>query len=245
MIPLVKICNSGKSEIVITDLTQDSNEYVTETVEDATEYYQENKFKYSETYTVNIIQKNNIDKEEIVDCLITDHSSHLDEVYYKIPEDGFYTIHHLILPTKEWLEANLDKIIDRNIYICDGESIFQYKEGELFETTPEELLTIDFSASTISKLSLDQFSIYYLYDCYINICKQIFNSANLRCLEKSNIDPFKRDFLWMTINVIKYYVELNQLLEAQRLLEEINFCGGMCNGENVFEQQTSGCGCGK
>ena len=49
----------------------------------------------------------------------------------------------------------------------------------------------------------------------------------------------------MTINIIKYYVEMTQLLEAQRLLEEVNFCGGMCNGQDVFEQQASGCGCNK
>ena len=55
MTPLVKICNTGKCAIVITDLTQDSNEYVTESIPDAEAYYERNKFKYSETYTINII----------------------------------------------------------------------------------------------------------------------------------------------------------------------------------------------
>jgi hypothetical protein len=35
-------------------------------------------------------------------------------------------------------------------------------------------------------------------------------------MNKDNIEDliFRRDFIWMTINVIKYYVEVDQLWEA-------------------------------
>ena len=57
MTPLVRICNIDKCSILITDITQDSNEYIPEDIVDTEVYYTKNKFKYSETATINIIQK--------------------------------------------------------------------------------------------------------------------------------------------------------------------------------------------
>ena len=45
----------------------------------------------------------------------------------------------------------------------------------------------------------------------------------------------------MTINVIKYYVELGQLMEAQRLLEELIKCGGICNDTQSPGKKSCGC----
>ena len=252
MKPIVKICNTGKCSIVITDLTQDSEEYVTESILDAEVYYERNKFKYSETCTINIIQRNTATSEEILDSIITDHTSYLDEIHYQLQQDGFYTIHHFIIPTVDWLKQELEKehsILEKNIelYVCDCNTIYRYYDGTLTEVSPEVLSEINTENTTISRISIDQFSICYLYDCYISLCKQIFKRINYRCMNKSNLDEikFKRDFLWMTINIIKYYVELNQLLEAQRLLEEVNFCGGLCNEQKTVKQQSSGCGCNR
>lgn len=252
MKPLVKICNTGKCSIVITDLTQDSEEYVTESILDAEAYYERNKFKYSETCTINIIQRNTATSEEILDTIITDHTSYLDEAHYQLQRDGFYTIHHFIIPTVDWLEQELKKehsILEKGIelYVCDCNSVYRYCDGTLTEVSPEVLSEINTENTTISRISINQFSICYLYDCYISLCRQIFERINYRCMNKSNLDEikFKRDFLWMTINIIKYYVELNQLLEAQRLLEEVNFCGGLCNEQGIVKQQSSGCGCNR
>lgn len=252
MTPLVKICNTGKCAIVITDLTQDSDEYVSESVPDAEAYYERNKFKYSETYTINIIQKNTVTSEEILDTIYTDHSSYLDEIHYQLEQDGFYTIHHLILPSLEWLQGELEKehsVLEKDleIYVCDCSNVYRYYKGELTQVSSEVLAEINTENTTISRTSIDQFSICYLYDCYVSLCRQIFERINYRCANKNNLDEikFKRDFIWMTINIIKYYVELNQLLEAQRLLEEVNFCGGLCNEQGLSEQQSSGCGCNR
>ena len=66
----------------------------------------------------------------------------------------------------------------------------------------------------------------------MSLCKKIFEGINIKCLN-NNSDLFEaiynRDFLWMTINVIKYHTEFGDLLEAQRLLETINSCNGLCN----------------
>ena len=49
MTPKYKICNIGTNRIVITDLTQDSYEYIEEQEVDTEQYYEQIRFKYSET----------------------------------------------------------------------------------------------------------------------------------------------------------------------------------------------------
>lgn len=250
MIPIVEISNANKYEMVIADVTQDSTEYLPESLTDVEVYYRKNKFKYSETYTVNIIQRTTTVDSQIIDTIFTDHTSYLDEAHYTMQQDGFYTVFHLILPSVEWLKKELEKkdsILDTDmgIYVSDCENIYYYKDGELYIKSSEEIALVNTENTTISRIEFDRFSIYYLYDCFLSICKQIFSKINYKCLDKSNLNDlqFKRDFLWMSISVIKYYVELNQLFEAQRILEEINYCGGFCNDQQL--QQSSGCGCNK
>lgn len=249
MNPLVNICEGDKYEIILTDVTQDSDEYISES---GTSVYKENKFKYSDTNTINIITKVTIDKTQVLSTIITDHSSHLDEAHYKMESDGYYVIHHLILPTLEWLQEELNRSHgvlgnDVAVYVCDCDNIYYYYKGELKQKTPEDIIQINTTDTTISKVLIERFSIAYLYDCFISLCKQIFKIANLRCLNKSDFGDlqFKRDFIWMSLNVIKYYTEMGQLLESQRILEEINYCGGLCNEEQLATQSSSGCGCNK
>lgn len=250
MIPIIKICNIGENNIVITDLTQDSDEYIDEKITDTEPYYEQNKFKYSETCTINIIQRNQIDKSEIIDTLFTDHSSYLDEQYYQVQYDGHHTIYHCILPTYEWFQEEMAKednltTKDIDIYFTDGENIYTYCDKEIKEVDPSVLANINTENTTISRIESDQFMIFQLYDCYINLCKILFNDLTIRCKKSSDFDEitYKRDFLWMTINVLKYQIELGNFSEAERILEEVNYCGGFCNDIEMRYNNGSGCGC--
>jgi hypothetical protein len=58
----------------------------------------------------------------------------LDEAYYKLESDGYYVIHHFILPTTDWLDSELEKgssILDgeMGIYVSDCENIYYYTKG--------------------------------------------------------------------------------------------------------------------
>lgn len=250
MTPLVQICNKDKYSIVITDVTQKTDEYIPEDVTETSVFYGKNKYKYSDTSTINIIEKITSSTKEIVATLFTDHSSFLDEVYYEFEKDGYYVIHHFILPNLDWLDSNINNEENEyaeGTYICDCNKIYKLFNNKITEVSPEVLIRINTEGTNISKAVIDQFSIYFLYNCYINLCQQIFNNINFRCRENSNIDSliFDRDFIWMTINIIKYHVQSNQYLEAQRLLEEVNYCGGLCNDNGLPKQSSSGCGCNK
>lgn len=248
MNPIVDICNID-NKIRITDITQDSNEYIPENIQITLPYNQNNKFKYSETCTVNIIQYNSTTEQTIVGTIFSPHCSYLDEAYYTMSKDGYYTITHLILPTTEWLQNELQKeesILDgtMGIYVTDGDKIYHYFNNELNIVESQIMIEINDEDTTISRVSVDTFSICYLYKCYIDLCKQILNNLNIRCIgNNDNLrqETFNRDFLWMSINIIKYHVEFDKLLEAQRLIEKLDKCGSLCS--NTALNKISSCGC--
>ena len=201
-----------------------------------------NRFKYSQTYTINAVVKFTTDKNgELVDISINDHCSKLDEFHYTFKDDGYYEIYHIILPSKDWYDTNTSSL-DLDIYVTDGTDIYKKDKDTLSVIAPEELLVAKCEGTTLSLTSLAQFSICNLYACYIDACKKLFEGTLSSC-SKESADTFKRDIVWMAINVIKYYVELGQLMEAQRLLEELTKCGGICN--DIKSSSKQGCGCAR
>jgi hypothetical protein len=252
MEPIVRIYTDNINGITITDITQEADEYLPESTEDSIAYYERNKFKYSETATINIISRTNAEgKEEFIDTIIMNHAVHLDELHYPIPQDGTYTIYHFILPTIGWAanhKEDIDELIKRGhpVYVCDCDKMYYFTDSENYEEKSSDVMaTVNIENTTISRVELTHFSICNLYSCFISLCKKIYEKATLRCLSKNDFGDlqFSRDFVWMTINVIKYYIEKHQLKEAQRILEEINYCGGFCNEQRMSMQ--TGCGCAK
>ena len=48
----------------------------------------------------------------------------------------------------------------------------------------------------------------------------------------------------MAINVVKYLTQCEQLSEAERVIETIQGCNGLCVSTNLTNS-TNGCGCSK
>ena len=55
---------------------------------------------------------------------------------------------------------------------------------------------------------------------------------------------YKRDLVWMAINVVKYLTQCEQLAEADRVIKTIQGCNGLCVSTNLTNS-TNGCGCSK
>lgn len=244
-----KICNTEQNSIQIIDLTQQSGEYLPE---DSNEYIRLGKFKYSDCFTVNMVTYKCSEKQELLKTIITPHilngdEVYLDEVYYKTDKDGHYIIDHIIIPSVEWFnkyKQNPDNNLKEytSIYLTDGGKFYKIVSNELKEVTDKEILEVNAEGTTLSKAYKDFFSIFYLYKCYINHCKDIFDATFNKCFN-SSINTFNRDFIWMSINIITYYVENGLLEKAQSILEQLYSCGSLCN--NTINNQSYGCGCGK
>lgn len=249
MNPIFHICQSEiNCRITISGDSYDEGLYLDE--DSSLQPY--NKFKYSDTATINIIQLNDVDESGFLEGFIVDHSVYLDELHYKFDKDGFYTISHIILPTTECIERIYEEdpeFIEHYsaIYAINDNQIVKLIDYQWEEASFEELVERNTCDTTIFKTVKNMFSICHLWDCYVNICKELLKSDLSKCKNKnSDLESltFNRDVVWMTINVLQYYISRDQLYEAERLLEEVNGCNGFCKeSQNIIKR--GGCGCGR
>lgn len=206
------------------------------------------EFGKENSMAIDVLTYNRISGEEIKDYSFSDNSG--DDIYLNIPEDGWITLSHIVLPTKEWIELNKNKFVDKPkdyyIYCMDNESVYRYLNGTFYEVTIDSIIQQNLYNTTISKVEKDYVSICYLRNCYINICQQVFKSlcGIGNCNDKVDKElSTKRDLVWMGINVIKYMVQFEMLEEAERIIERLISCHGIC--PQTKQSKSSGCGCSK
>ena len=86
------------------------------------------------------------------------------------------------------------------------------------------------------------FLIFLLLECYFKIASELLNKLcpSGSCTTYQQLTS-KRDIVWMALNIIKYLIELEQYYEAQRYLEILENCGGICS--NLSNEKGGGCGC--
>lgn len=220
---------------------------------DNTQYWENDtiakgEFKYSDSISIDVIHLNKINENIIKDYKITTHSSLNKNISIPIKFDGWFTVKHIILPNKEWFDKASESELGLYsiVYYADDMTIYKYINNQSYAISLDEILEVNPKNTTISIISKDYISICFLIKCYINLCKQIFESRGFsQCSNKNNIDSeliYKRDLIWMAINIIKYMTECNQLYESERIIELLNSCNGICNNkENNYNNH--GCGC--
>lgn len=128
-------------------------------------------------------------------------------------------------------------------YFSDGEHIFkQHPNGLVQEIDLQELLEVNPKSFNYHIQLQNFFSVCQLRKCYIALCNKIFNSKAFDRCFNNKLDSqliYKRDLVWSALNVIQYMIDQNNLAEAQRLLERIEGCNGLCSGVGIREN----CGC--
>lgn len=189
--------------------------------------------------------------------------------------DGVFTVYSMILPTLDWFIYNaknnpsLVELYD-TIYVMDydakatykifriptrdsGESIWSEWEKKAVDII--EVIERNVEGTTISRECSTYVSICHLLHCYLSLCQAIFegqgfsgSGGNGACFSKSKVDDeliYRRDMVWMALNTIRYLVEENRLQEAQRIIEQIGGCNGLCKGWYEHEGVKPDCGCGQ
>lgn len=188
--------------------------------------------------------------------------------------DGVFTIYSLVLPTREWFSRMIVEAPDlvamyNHIYMVDVDANVIYKaymnpartavnpiDNYTIEgVDAEEVIEINPEGTTISRTCNTYASVCHLLHCYLSLCQAIFEShgfsgsnSNPSCFGKGKVDEetiYRRDMVWMALNVIRYLVEEERLQEAQRIIEQIGGCNGLCNGWYEHSSKGNGCGCGQ
>lgn len=243
----IHICTNESCKVIIKDITKDYQP-------EGNTNSNYGKFRYSDTVSIDVLQHNKIEGMELQAPVFSPHTDKLEPITLPVKFDGWFQVQHIVLPTKEWFLNELEKEdtsilkLYNGVYFTDGQNIFKYYDKQVIAVSLQEIVERNTEGTTISRCSQDYVSICFLRKCYINLCQQIFNSRAFdKCSSKNKVDcelTFKRDLVWMAINVIKYMVEFNQFEEAARILNRISGCNGLCMSQHSAAP-SSGCGCGK
>lgn len=241
----INVTTSDNCKIMVSDISTYLAEDFSGTVK--------GKFKYSDTVSIDVLQHNKTTETVYRDPIYTKHDT-LQPINIPVEFDGWFDVIHLVLPSIEWFNREIDKsegsalgLYDL-VYFSDGIDIYKYLDGNVSQVTIIEVLEVNPINTTVSKTNRDYVSICFLRKCYINLCQQIFEDRGFsRCWNKNKVDSeliYKRDLVWMAINVIKYLTECEQLAEVERIIETIQGCNGLCVSSNLTSK-TNGCGCSK
>lgn len=175
------------------------------------------------TFDENFIQVYILKFEDQTEVFVK--SAETQTVTFSYSQDGFYTLCKVTIP-------------------LDTSKPIYYKLGKYYYNNQEISLKDLIKLSEVDAEYSYFFSTCNLKKCFVKVCQEIFNSKNTIC-SQGNVDHsliYKRDLIWSALNVIQYMAEMDQMDEAQRLLEEITSCNGLCPSSS---QSSSGCGCGK
>ena len=176
-----------------------------------------------------ILQLNKYDGSTVNQTFVRENKE--DEIKFTIGQDGFYTLCSLKVPTSEIFP-------------------YYYKRGKLYkdarEVTLQEIVEVNSDVSGIEKNFLNYFQTCKLEQCFKKLALDIINAnvSNQCSFNKaSSEDIYKRDLVWSALKVIKLLVEKDNFEEAQRLLERITGCNGLCT-DPCYTNKPCGCGCG-
>ena len=241
----INVTTSDNCKIMVSDISTYLAEDFSGTVK--------GKFKYSDTVSIDVLQHNKTTETVYRDPVYTKHDT-LQPINIPVEFDGWFDVIHLVLPSIEWFNREINKsegsalgLYDL-VYFSDGIDIYKYLDGNVSQVNIIEVLEVNPINTTVSKTNRDYISICFLRKCYINLCQQIFEDRGFsRCWNKNKVDSeliYKRDLVWMAINVIKYLTECEQLAEVERIIETIQGCNGLCVSSNLTSK-TNGCGCSK
>lgn len=256
---LFKISKKGLCGITVTGLELDNDEYLDEdNVLISTRNY-----TYEQSVTINVLKSINAQQEEIIrDVKVNLHEDGcIDESDFEMEIDGLHSIIHIILPTQDWLNnvlthspESLDSYYGIYFYDTNTSNYMKYENGKSVLTSLEEILEInalppsyiDELTTTIIKNTKSTFCLCKIKNCYYQISRNLLKTYPIKCPNK-NEDianwQYYRDILWMAINTIKYLLEKEQFYEAQRILQEINYCGSICDNTAKKLNSSSSCGC--
>ena len=152
------------------------------------------------------------------------------EIKFTLNDDGYYTICKAVIP----------KDYKKPYYYLDGKF---YKGIE--EVSLEELIYTNPKTSEIVISYYYYFQVNKLRRCFVNAAQKIIDErTSIKCdnVGVNNQDIYKRDLIWTSLNVIKYLVDLDQYEEAERLLERITGCNGLCDTQDISNNYSCGCG---
>ena len=165
-------------------------------------------------------------------------SENLDnEFVFDLPKDGLYAYYKIKIYKKEYIEDATN-----NKFYYDDKIMFGNEEI----INPEDIINkLDISYGIIDYYEHPIFSLCKLENCILSLEKNtILNESNdylgtANCNKNDQIKK-QRDFLFITLFVLKNLICQKRFVEAKEVLDSISSCESLC--ENL-KNTKSNCGC--
>ena len=245
------ICKKGTCGIQVSGLERDSGWYLEQ------EQVSFRNYTFEQTVTLNVVISIASDETEIIESYSLVPHTDLDIDEITLEKDGLKRVEHIIIPTQEWfnytiqMDSNaLDQYTNGIYFIGSEDKFYKYLRGEIVEVDINEILEINQVDTTLIKTSLHTFELCHLEECFFKLCMYLLD--NMPCDDLCFNDKMKgftgdilnRDIIWMALNAIKYCIEQQQFFRAQKILERVETCWGICRDlDNINSTQYKGCGC--
>lgn len=176
-------------------------------------------YTWEDTVTVNLLKLSCTGK--IIDSVVINHSEELsDECVFEFKNDGIHEVVHLIVPTEQWHE----KMQKNGQDVLNKLQDIVYYDGNQFITSKGSITAEELIDHLGDKSSIVNYSKLVFNDCHIKACFYKINKEALTKLRKCEVDKQEmlwRDILFMAVYSIQYALDLNQLHEAQNILENV------------------------
>lgn len=244
---IFKICKVGTCSISVTGLELDDHQYSTVLTD------RQGVFRYTDTVSINMLEALN-SNEEVIGMTYDIHEHQAEDIEDKsiltFTRDGVYRIHHIVLPTLDWFnecrELGFDLSGYKEIYLYADGNVYKYQDGNFINFPIDQIPFINQCIPSTLVYDLQYtFSSQQLQECYYKNCREYFDNICNRCTEDSQYVR-NRDIIWMAINIIRYLLDLGRLFEAQKIVEKMHKCTGLCyNTKTNITSTNVGCGCSK
>ena len=133
----LNICKLGGEKSCAIRISDATTDFLPE--DSSTPVFQ--RFKRSEVKSIDVVRFNAVNETKILRVFISDID--LSNVF-EIKEDGWYDVHHIVLPTKEWFDQALEDggmiYTYDTVYYIDNEKFYKYKDAVTTEICIEEIL---------------------------------------------------------------------------------------------------------
>ena len=186
--------------------------------------------------------------------------THDDRKYlYMFEKDGRYSYHKYLLYTKDHplIKTRGGYMIEDKIFYHDGKIYLGLANIPWYE---EFILTSENSKVIYNWYDLREYIsafIEYFYEkelftickldrCLFELQRKIFFDGLKNCdfgaCSLTKQLKLQRDFLFASVYVLKYLIDIGNYLEAQRIIESLATCGGLCDDSLGVNHRRCNCG---
>jgi len=237
--------------IIVTDTTGFSTDNATGFALETAVSTPYDVYKLSEGYFLDILTLNGYNEAPTVvltgsylhkatEDVVTVYANNFTPITYKLAQDSTFTLTKFFIMSEEFYnqEKTTGRFDTKVIYYTDGTDLYKVESGVASKITLAAFMLADPTLVTTNLRTEVKFaSVCYLTKCYQNLIQLTLGDGCTGCA--TDIHMKQRDFLYMSLEAIKYLTDTGYTTEIQKIIEALDLCGGICKSVTP----DSNCGC--